>query len=234
LGNQIADLKQRSPESCTLIQQLKLESKIGQPSRFGDAPLSPAEIGPEFRCRTINVRAQTPAKPAPQRAALIRQVVRANNGAPIRVRNSVWRAVLYQYRCGLRLSAPRAGHQPAPLACRFDRIARSAGSWRHRRSGRTDRRRAWPVNHERTYRLYSEEGRSISAKVPRRKRAWRYRVGRPGANPRTTPASRRSTATCGPSASTRPGSCRWPMRGSGWRLGRGSTMRNGRMGHCRT
>jgi putative transposase len=37
------------------------------------------------------------------------------------------------------------------------------------------------VNHKRTYRLYAEEGLLIQPKVPRRKRAWRYRVGRPGA-----------------------------------------------------
>lgn len=43
------------------------------------------------------------------------------------------------------------------------------------------RRQGWPVNHKRTYRLYAEEGLSIRPKVPRRKRAWRYRVGRPGA-----------------------------------------------------
>ena len=43
------------------------------------------------------------------------------------------------------------------------------------------RREGWSVNHERTYRLYCEEGPSIRAKVPRRKRAWRYRVGRPRA-----------------------------------------------------
>ena len=43
------------------------------------------------------------------------------------------------------------------------------------------RREGWSVNHKRTYRLYCEEGLSIRAKVPRRKRAWRYRVGRPRA-----------------------------------------------------
>ena len=31
----------------------------------------------------------------------------------------------------------------------------------------------------RIYRLYNEEGLSIRAKLPRRKRAWRYRAGRP-------------------------------------------------------
>jgi putative transposase len=36
------------------------------------------------------------------------------------------------------------------------------------------------VNHKRTYRLYCDEGLSIRPKVPRRKRAWRYRVGQPG------------------------------------------------------
>ena len=43
------------------------------------------------------------------------------------------------------------------------------------------RREGWPVNHKRTCRLYAEEGLSIRTKAPRRKRAWRYRVGRPGA-----------------------------------------------------
>ena len=36
------------------------------------------------------------------------------------------------------------------------------------------------MNHKRTWRLYCDEGLSIRPKVPRRKRAWRYRVGRPG------------------------------------------------------
>ena len=35
------------------------------------------------------------------------------------------------------------------------------------------------MNHKRTYRLYSDEGLSIRPKVPRPKRAWRYRQGRP-------------------------------------------------------
>ena len=37
------------------------------------------------------------------------------------------------------------------------------------------------LDDKRTYRLYAEDGLSIRPKVPRRKRAWRYRVGRPGA-----------------------------------------------------
>lgn len=41
------------------------------------------------------------------------------------------------------------------------------------------RREGWAVNHKRVYRLYSEEGLSIRTKLPRRKRAWRYRTGRP-------------------------------------------------------
>lgn len=39
----------------------------------------------------------------------------------------------------------------------------------------------WGVNHNRVHRLYTEEGLSIRTKLPRRKRAWRYRQGRPGA-----------------------------------------------------
>ena len=36
------------------------------------------------------------------------------------------------------------------------------------------------MNHRRTYRLYRDEGLSIRAKLPKRKRAWRYRQSRPG------------------------------------------------------
>ena len=43
------------------------------------------------------------------------------------------------------------------------------------------RREGWVVNHKRVHRLYAEEGLSIRTKLPRRKRAWRYREGRPGA-----------------------------------------------------
>ena len=37
------------------------------------------------------------------------------------------------------------------------------------------------MNAKRVWRLCAEEGLSIRPKLPRRKRAWRYRVGRPGA-----------------------------------------------------
>jgi transposase InsO family protein len=40
-------------------------------------------------------------------------------------------------------------------------------------------RKGYRLNHKRTYRLYREEGLSIRSKTPKRKRAWRYRSGRP-------------------------------------------------------
>lgn len=46
-------------------------------------------------------------------------------------------------------------------------------------------REGWPVNPKRVYRLYAEEGWSVRTRLPRRKRAWRIRQGRPevgGAN----------------------------------------------------
>ena len=43
------------------------------------------------------------------------------------------------------------------------------------------RREGWSVNHKRVDRLYAEERLSIRTRLPRRKRAWRYRQGRPGA-----------------------------------------------------
>jgi putative transposase len=35
------------------------------------------------------------------------------------------------------------------------------------------------VNHKRTYQIYRDEGLSIRAKLPKCKRAWRYRQGQP-------------------------------------------------------
>ena len=46
------------------------------------------------------------------------------------------------------------------------------------------RREGWVVNHKRVYPLYSEESLSTRTKLPRRKRAWRYRtVGRRSRRP---------------------------------------------------
>jgi len=42
------------------------------------------------------------------------------------------------------------------------------------------RREGWAVNHKRTYRIYLDEGLLIRSSLPKRKRAWRYRQGRPG------------------------------------------------------
>jgi putative transposase len=41
------------------------------------------------------------------------------------------------------------------------------------------RREGWAVNHMRTYRICQDEGLSIRSKLSKRKRAWRYRQGRP-------------------------------------------------------
>jgi len=41
------------------------------------------------------------------------------------------------------------------------------------------RREGWAVNKKRIYRLYREEGLIIRSKLPKRKRAWRYRSDRP-------------------------------------------------------
>jgi putative transposase len=41
------------------------------------------------------------------------------------------------------------------------------------------RREGWPINAKRVHRLYREEGLTIRPKLPKRKRAWRYREGRP-------------------------------------------------------
>jgi len=88
-------------------------------------------------------------------------------------------------------------------ACEVTSFARSSQRYRGRRDPQTElrlrlrelaaarvrygyrrlhillRREGWPVNAKRVYRLYVEEGLSIRSKVARRRRASRYRSGRP-------------------------------------------------------
>ena len=66
-------------------------------------------------------------------------------------------------------------------ACFAVGFQRSVQRYGYRRLHVLLRREGWPVNHKRVHRLYAEEGLSIRTKLPRRKRAWRYRQGRPGA-----------------------------------------------------
>lgn len=67
------------------------------------------------------------------------------------------------------------------LRVRLRDLAASRVRYGYRRLHVQLRREGWPVHAKRVYRLYSEEGLTIRSKVPRRKRAWRYRLGRPGA-----------------------------------------------------
>lgn len=66
----------------------------------------------------------------------------------------------------------------AELRLRLKELAAARVRYGYRRLHILLRREGWHVNHKRTYRLYREEGLSIRAKTPRRKRAWRYRTGR--------------------------------------------------------
>jgi putative transposase len=65
------------------------------------------------------------------------------------------------------------------LRLRLKELAAARVRYGYRRLHIQLRREGWPVNHKRTYRLYREEGLSIRPKAPKRKRAWRYRQGRP-------------------------------------------------------
>jgi len=65
------------------------------------------------------------------------------------------------------------------LRVRLRDMAASRMRYGYRRLHVLLRRAGWPVNAKRVYRLYSEEGLTIRTKLPRRKRAWRYRVGPP-------------------------------------------------------
>jgi putative transposase len=65
------------------------------------------------------------------------------------------------------------------LRMRLKELATARVRYGYRRLHVLLRREGWPVNAKRVYRLYVEEGLSIRAKTPRRRRASRYRSGRP-------------------------------------------------------
>lgn len=84
---------------------------------------------------------------------------------------------------------PRSSHryrmrrdQQALLRMRLRDLAAARVRYGYRRLHVLLQREGWRVNHKRIYRLYSEEGLAIRPKTPRRKRACRYRTGRPGAD----------------------------------------------------
>jgi putative transposase len=66
-----------------------------------------------------------------------------------------------------------------PLRARLKELAEARVGYGYRRLHVLLRREGWEINHKRTYRLYSEEGLSIRTRTPRRRRACRYRSGRP-------------------------------------------------------
>lgn len=65
------------------------------------------------------------------------------------------------------------------LRMRLKELAAARVRYGYRRLHVLLRRDGWPVNKKRVYRLYREEGLAIRSQLPRRKRAWRYRQGRP-------------------------------------------------------
>ncbi len=65
------------------------------------------------------------------------------------------------------------------LRMRLKELAAARVRYGYRRLHILLRREGWKVNHKRTYRIYRDEGLSIRVKLPKRKRAWRYRQGRP-------------------------------------------------------
>jgi putative transposase len=65
------------------------------------------------------------------------------------------------------------------LRMRLKELAAARVRYGYRRLHVLLRREGWPVNAKRIHRLYREEGLAIRSKVPKRKRAWRYRQSRP-------------------------------------------------------
>jgi putative transposase len=71
------------------------------------------------------------------------------------------------------------GDPQTELRIRLKDLAASRVRYGYRRLHVLLLREGYRLNHKRTYRLYREEGLSIRSKLPKRKRAWRYRSGRP-------------------------------------------------------
>jgi putative transposase len=65
------------------------------------------------------------------------------------------------------------------LRMRLKELAAARVRYGYRRLHVLLRREGWPVDAKRVHRLHREEGLAIRPKLPRRKRAWRYRQGRP-------------------------------------------------------
>lgn len=70
----------------------------------------------------------------------------------------------------------------AELRMRLKDLARTRVRYGYRRLHVLLRREGWPVNAKRIYRLYREESLSIRPRLPRRRRAWQVRIGRPSAS----------------------------------------------------
>jgi len=64
---------------------------------------------------------------------------------------------------------------------RMNELAEARVRYGYRRLHILLQREGWRANHKKIYRLYREEGLSIRTRTPRRRRACRYRSGRPGA-----------------------------------------------------
>ncbi|GEL44845.1 transposase [Methylorubrum extorquens] len=65
------------------------------------------------------------------------------------------------------------------LRMRLKELAAARVRYGYRRLHILLRREGWAVNHKRTDRIYRDEGLSIRPNLPKRKRSWRYRQGRP-------------------------------------------------------
>lgn len=73
---------------------------------------------------------------------------------------------------------PRRDPQ-TPLRMRVKLLAATRVRYGYRRLHILLQREGWSANHKRVYRIYSEEGLSIRTRSPKRRRACRYRAGRP-------------------------------------------------------
>jgi putative transposase len=85
---------------------------------------------------------------------------------------------------GFRRSSQRYRSRRDPqtaLRIRLKDLAASRVRYGYRRLHVLLRREGWPVNAKRIWRLYCEEGLAIRPRLPRRRRAWRVRIGRSSA-----------------------------------------------------
>ncbi|WP_244537387.1 IS3 family transposase [Methylobacterium pseudosasicola] len=161
---------------------LTLEEAVRRHGRAGD-PAAEAAGGRERQAGTTGGRPNAGPLHAAGRpqAKVVRPAIRLEVLGHLQVAYGISERRACQAICFGR-SSPRYTKRPDPqgaLRMRLKELAAARVRYGYRRLHILLRWEGWAVNHKRTERIYRDEELSIRSKLPKRKRSWRYRQGRP-------------------------------------------------------